>query len=175
VQFAHPDDLPRFRALGVIANVTPLWARLEEYVSQLTIPFVSERASAGMYPFASIVRAGGALAFGSDWSVSTPDPLHQLATAVARIDPDTDVSEALLPDERLDLGTAIAAQTIGAAHACAIDHGTGSIEVGKLADLVVLDCDLHRLAPAEYIEARVLATLLEGDVVFAADDSELST
>ena len=175
VQFAHPGDLPRFRALGVIANVTPLWARLEEYVTQLTIPFVSERASAGMYPFASIVRAGGALAFGSDWSVSTPDPLHQLATAVARIDPETDVAEALLPDERLDLATAIAAQTIGAAHACAIDHRTGSIEVGKLADLVVLDRDLHRLAPAEYIEARVLATLLEGDVVFATDDSELST
>jgi predicted amidohydrolase YtcJ len=174
VQFAHPHDLPRFGALGVIANVTPLWARLEEYVTQLTIPFVSERASAGMYPFASIVRAGGALAFGSDWSVSTPDPLHQLATAVARIDPDTDVAEALLPDERLGLGTAIAAQTIGAAHACAIDHRTGSIEVGKLADLVVLDRDLHRLAPAEYIEARVLATLLEGDVVFAADDFELS-
>ncbi len=84
VQFAHPDDLPRFRALGVIANVTPLWARLEEYVTELTLPFVSERAAAGMYPFGSILRAGGALAFGSDWSVSTPDPLHQLATAVAR-------------------------------------------------------------------------------------------
>ncbi len=72
VQFAHPDDLPRFRALGVIANVTPLWARLEAYVAEMTLPFVSARAGAGMYPFASIVRAGGALAFGSDWSVSTP-------------------------------------------------------------------------------------------------------
>jgi predicted amidohydrolase YtcJ len=174
VQFAHPDDLPRFGALGVIANVTPLWARLEAYVTELTIPFVSERASAGMYPFASILRAGGALAFGSDWSVSTPDPLHQLATAVARVDPASDVTEPLLPDERLDLGAAIAAQTIGAAHACAIEHETGSIEVGKLADLVVLDRDLHGLAPAEYIETRVLATLLEGEVVYAAADSVLS-
>jgi predicted amidohydrolase YtcJ len=174
VQFAHPDDLPRFGALGVIANVTPLWARLEAYVTELTIPFVSARASAGMYPFASILRAGGALAFGSDWSVSTPDPLRQLATAVARVDPDSDVTEPLLPNERLDLEAAIAAQTIGAAHACAIDHETGSIEVGKLADLVVLDRDLHRLAPAEYIEARVLATLVEGAVMYAAADSELS-
>jgi predicted amidohydrolase YtcJ len=174
VQFAHPDDLPRFRALGVIANVTPLWARLEAYVTELTIPFVSPRASAGMYPFASILRAGGALAFGSDWSVSTPDPLRQLATAVARIDPDSDVTEALLPGERLDLGAAIAAQTLGAAHACAIEHQTGSIEVGKRADLVVLDRDLHRLSPAEYIEANVVATLVEGNVMYAAPDSELS-
>jgi predicted amidohydrolase YtcJ len=174
VQFAHPDDLPRFAALGVIANVTPLWARLEAYVTELTIPFVSARASAGMYPFASILRAGGALAFGSDWSVSTPDPLRQLATAVARIDPDSDVTEALLPGERLDLDAAIAAQTIGAAHACAIERQTGSIEVGKLADLVVLDRNLHQLAPAEYIEARVVATLVEGDVMHAAADSELS-
>jgi predicted amidohydrolase YtcJ len=174
VQFAHQDDLPRFRALGVIANVTPLWARLEAYVTELTIPFVSARASAGMYPFASILRAGGALAFGSDWSVSTPDPLRQLATAVARIDPDSDVTEALLPGERLDLDEAIAAQTIGAAHACAIEHQTGSIEVGKLADLVVLDRDLHHLAPPEYIAARVVATLVEGDVMYAAADSDLS-
>jgi predicted amidohydrolase YtcJ len=174
VQFAHPEDLPRFRALGVIANVTPLWARREAYVTELTIPFVSARASAGMYPFASILRAGGALAFGSDWSVSTPDPLHQLATAVARVDPDSDVTEALLPDERLDLGAAIAAQTIGAAHACAIEQRTGSIEVGKLADLVVLDRDLHRLAPAEYVDAKVVATLVEGEVVYAATGSKVS-
>ncbi len=174
VQFAHPDDVPRFGALGVIANVTPLWARLEAYVIELTIPFVSARASAGMYPFASILRAGGALAFGSDWSVSTPDPLHQLATAVARVDPDSDVTEALLPGERIDLDAAIAAQTMGAAHACSIDDRTGSIEVGKLADLVVLDRDLHQLAPAEYIEASVVATLVEGDVMYAAADSELS-
>jgi predicted amidohydrolase YtcJ len=158
----------------VIANVTPLWARREAYVTELTIPFVSARASAGMYPFASILRAGGALAFGSDWSVSTPDPLYQLATAVARVDPRSDVTEALLPDERLDLGAAIAAQTIGAAHACAIEQRTGSIEVGKLADLVVLDRDLHRLAPAEYVDAKVIATLVEGEVVYAATGSEFS-
>jgi hypothetical protein len=173
VQFAHPDDLPRFRPLGVIANVTPLWARLEEYVTELTLPFVSEGAAAGMYPFGSILRAGGALAFGSDWSVSTPDPLHQLATAVARVDPQGSAAAPLLPDERLDLGAAIAAHTIGAAHACSIDAATGSIEPGKLADLVVLDRDLFGLAPGEYLDARVLATLVEGEVVHRSPDCEL--
>ncbi len=171
VQFAHPDDLPRFRALGVIANVTPLWARLEEYVTELTLPFVSERAAAGMYPFGSILRAGGALAFGSDWSVSTPDPLHQLATAVARVDPEGTAAEPLLPDERIDLGAAIAAQTIGAAHACSIDAATGSIEPGKLADLVVLDRDLFGLTPGEYLETRITTTLVEGEVVYRSPGS----
>lgn len=167
VQFAHADDLPRFRALGAIANVTPLWARLEEYVRDLTLPFVSTRAGAGMYPFASILRAGGALAFGSDWSVSTPDPRHQLATAVARLDPLGEAEEPLLPDERLGLADAIAAQTIGAAHACVLEAQTGSIEPGKLADLVVLGRDLFTLAPAEYVEVPVLMTLVEGEIVHA--------
>jgi hypothetical protein len=174
VQFAHPDDLPRFRALGVIANVTPLWARLEAYVAEMTLPFVSARAGAGMYPFASIVRAGGALAFGSDWAVSTPDPRQQLALAISRRDPLGDAEEPFLPDERLDLGTAIAAQTIGAAHACGIDADTGSIEAGKLADLVVLDRDLFATAPADYLDVQVLATLIEGEVVHAAPGSALA-
>jgi predicted amidohydrolase YtcJ len=174
VQFAHPDDLPRFRALGVIANVTPLWARLEAYVVEMTLPFVSERAGSGMYPFGSIVRAGGALAFGSDWSVSTPDPRQQLATAVARRDPLGSAEEPLLPGERLDLGTAIAAHTIGAAHACGLDAVTGSIEPGKLADLAVLDRDLFTLAPGDYLDVRVLATLVEGEVVHSESGSPLA-
>jgi predicted amidohydrolase YtcJ len=174
VQFAHPDDLPRFRALGVIANVTPLWARLEAYVAEMTLPFVSDRAGSGMYPFGSIVRAGGALAFGSDWSVSTPDPRQQLALAVCRRDPLGVAEEPLLPEERLDLGTAIAAHTIGAAHACGLEKDTGSIEVGKLADLVVLDRDLFTVAPGEFLEVRVLATLLEGEVVHAEPGSPMA-
>ena len=168
VQFAHRDDIPRFRKLGVIANVTPLWARLEEYVRDLTLPFISPEAGAMMYPFGSILRAGGSLAFGSDWSVSTPDPLHQLASAVARADPESGNDEPLLPDERIDLGSAIAAQTIGAAHASFLDATTGSIEPGKLADLVVLDRDLFGLPPAGYLEARVRLTLSAGETVYAA-------
>ena len=168
VEFVHPDDVARFRALGVIANVTPLWARLEAYVTELTLPFISPLAASMIYPFGSILRAGGMLAFGSDWSVSTPDPLHQLASAVARTDPETEGEEPLLADERLDLGTAIAAHTIGGAYASFLDAETGSIEPGKLADLVVLDRDLFGLRPAGYLEARLLLTLSAGDRVYAA-------
>ena len=168
VQFCHPDDIGRFHELGVIANVTPLWARREAYITELTLPFVSPAAAGTLYPFGSILRAGGTLAFGSDWSVSTPDPLHQLATAVARCDPETANDEPLLPEERLDLGTAIAAHTIGAAYASFLDRETGSIEAGKLADLVVLDRDLFTLRPSGYLDARVLLTLAAGEIAYSA-------
>ena len=160
--------------LGVIANVTPLWARLEASVAQMTLPFVSARSAACMYPFGSIVRAGGALAFGSDWAVSTPDPRRQLAVAVSRRDPLGSSRETFLPEERLDLGTAIAAHTIGAAYACGIDAVTGSIEPGKLADLAVLDRDLFATEPEEYPDVRVLATLVEGEIVHAEPGTGLA-
>ena len=110
----------------------------------------------------------------SDWSVSTPDPRHQLAVAVSRRDPAGSATEPLGPAERLDLGTALAAHTIGAAYACGAGSVTGSIEPGKLADLVVLDRDLFVLAPDEYPSARVLATILEGEVVHADPASPLA-
>jgi predicted amidohydrolase YtcJ len=165
VQFVHADDLPRFRQLGVIANMTPLWARAEEYVTELTIPFVSARAAATLYPIGSLLRSGAQVAFGSDWTVSTQDPLPQLATAVMRRDPYGKAEAPLLPDERISLGDAIAAHTIAAAHVSFLDDSTGSIEVGKLADLVVLDRDLFTLESP--VEAKVLMTLVEGEVVYA--------
>jgi predicted amidohydrolase YtcJ len=166
VQFASRADLPRFHELGVVANVTPYWAVLSGYVRDLTLPFVSAEASASMYAFGSILRAGGRLAFGSDWSVSTPDPLLQLEVAVTRCRPGEDGDEAFLPQERLTLDEAIAAATMGSAYVNHLDHVTGSIEPGTLADLVVLDRDLLDRGAGAIGEARVVSTLVEGDVVF---------
>jgi predicted amidohydrolase YtcJ len=171
VQFVHADDLPRFAALGVVANVTPYWAVLSGYVEDLTLPFVSEQAGALMYPFGSIARAGGRLAFGSDWSVSTPDPVLQLEVAVSRRRPGFPEDRVLLPDERLSLEAAIHAATLGAAYVNGLDGVTGSIEVGKLADLVVLDRDLFDRGAGEIHEARVELTLVEGETVYAAPGS----
>ena len=74
IQLVHPDDQPRFGELGVVANAQPYWAAHSAYVDDLTLPFIGERA-AYHYPFGSLVRAGAPLAFGSDWTVSTANPL----------------------------------------------------------------------------------------------------
>ena len=152
----------------MISNVTPLWAHRDPYITDMTIPIVTERAARTIYRFGDIVRSGAPLVFGSDWSVSTPDPRYQLAVAVGRFLPGGD-PEPLDPSQSLDLTTAIACQTIAAAHAARLERETGSIELGKLADLVVLDRDLYELEPAAYPEARVLLTISEGNVVHAAD------
>ncbi len=168
VEFVHPDDLPRFAALGVAANVTPYWAVLSGYVEDLTLPHISERAAAGMYPLGSLRRAGARLAFGSDWTVSTPDPLLQLEVAVNRRRPGYALDRVLLPDECLELETAVAAATLGSAWVNGLDDVTGSIEMGKLADLVVLDRDLFDRGAGEIHEARVALTLVEGETVYDA-------
>ena len=165
LQLVHPDDVPRFRALGVVANCQPLWACLSGYVEELTLPFLTEETARTMYPFGSLHRAGATLAFGSDWTVSTANPLPQIEVAVTRVYPG-ESGEPLLPDERLDLPTALAAFTIGSAYVNCLERETGSIEPGKLADLVVLDRDLLAPGAGPPSETRVLATFVEGEPVF---------
>ena len=168
VQFLAAPDVPRFGELGVTANVTPCWAVSSGYVCDLTLPFISPRAGATMYPFGSILRAGGRLAFGSDWNVSTPDPLLQLEVAVTRKRPGRGGDDPLLPHEALSLEEAIAAATMGSAFVNDLDGETGSLERGKLADIVVLDRDLFDRGAGAIGEARVAATLVEGEIVYRA-------
>jgi predicted amidohydrolase YtcJ len=171
IQFVHPDDMPRFRGLGVVANAQPYWACREAYVTELTEPFVGPERVAYMYPFGSLHRAGARLAFGSDWTVSTPDPLQQLEVAVNRIRPDDRGAEPLHEEEALELSTALAAFTSGSAYVNFLEDETGSLEPGKLADLVVLDRDLFEVEGGHVADARVLLTLVEGEAVYA--DPEL--
>ncbi len=175
IQIIHPDDLPRFRALDVVANAQPLWASYEGQMAHLTIPFIGPERTEWQYPFASLVRSGARLAFGSDWSVSSPNPMWEMALAVHRINPaeaveivgERGVTEPFLPDERIDLATAIRAFTMGSAYVNHLDDVTGSIQVGKLADLAVVDRDLFDLSLDDLFHAKVLLTLVEGETVFA--------
>jgi predicted amidohydrolase YtcJ len=168
LQVVHGDDLTRFARLGVVANVTPYWAVLSGYVADLTLPFVSEDAASRMYPFASLLRAGARLAFGSDWSVSTPNPLLQLEVAVERRLPEEPDAEPFLPDERLDLRVAIEAATLGSAYVNGLDDASGMIEPGKLADLVVLRDDILAPGGPPPAETRVALTIVEGEIVYDA-------
>jgi predicted amidohydrolase YtcJ len=174
IQVVHPDDLPRFRRLGAVANAQPLWAAHEAQMDELTIPFLGEPRASWQYPFASLIRHGANLAMGSDWSVSTADPLHELHVAVNRKMPPSyphriDTDEVFLPEERLDLSTALAAFTIGSAYVNHLDRETGSIESGKLADLVVVDRDVFARPTEEIAEARVDLTYVGGERVYGSE------
>ncbi|WP_066950941.1 amidohydrolase [Microtetraspora fusca] len=164
LQVVHPDDVPRFAALGVTANMQPLWAAHEPQMDELTIPFLGPERAAWQYPFGDLARAGASLAAGSDWPVSSPDPLLGIHVAVNRWLPG-ERAEAFLPEQRLSLTAALAAYTIGTARVNHLDTGTGTIEKGKLADLVVTDRDPYAIPAGELAETSVLATYVEGRLV----------
>jgi predicted amidohydrolase YtcJ len=158
-------DIPRFRALGVVANFEPLWANGDEYLSELTEPALGPARSRWLYPIASVVRTGAVVTGGSDWSVSSLDPLEAIETGITGRAPG-DRGPPWNPAERVDLPTMLALYTINAAYALHQERETGSIETGKLADLVVLDRNLFGLPPGRIHEARVTRTLLEGRTVY---------
>jgi predicted amidohydrolase YtcJ len=174
LQFVHPDDRPRFRRLGVVANAQPFWSCLDGYMRELTLPFLDPERAGWQYPWASLRRAGAPLAFGSDWTVSTADPLEEIEVAVHRVAPDDRDGEPFLPAERLDLPAALAAFTSGSAHALRLEAETGSVTPGKLADLAVLDRDPFDPAAGPIGDVRVLATLVEGEPVHADPSLDLS-
>ena len=168
LQVVHPADIPRFAALGVGATMQPIWAAYEAQMRDLTIPYLGPERSSWQYPFRSLERAGARLVGGSDWSVSTPNVLQEVEVAVNRVAPGSrGVEPPFLPDERLDLASALAAFTIGAAWANRLEAETGTLERGKLADLVVLDRDVFDRGAGEIGDARVLLTLSEGVAVHA--------
>lgn len=165
IQLIDPQDIPRFGELEVIANFQPLWAFADEYIKDLTIPFIGQERARWMYPINSVLQSGGKIAFGSDWSVSTANPFTEMEVAVTRMNPEDEQDSVFIPEERISLDEAIAAFTINAAFTNHLDEQTGSIEAGKLADLVVLDQNLFEIPPARISETRALLTLFEGNVV----------
>jgi predicted amidohydrolase YtcJ len=167
IQVIHPDDIPRFRDLGVAANAQALWAAHEAQMDVLTIPFLGERWR-WQYPFRSLRAAGAVLAMGSDWSVSSANPLWQMHIAVRRQTPAwfAGEREVFLPEERIELIDALAGFTSGSAYVNHLDETTGTLDVGKLADLAVLDRDLFDRGAGEISDVTVVGTFVEGVAVF---------
>lgn len=173
LQVVHPDDIPRFRKLGVTANMQSLWAALEPQMVDLTLPFLGEPRSSWQYPFGDLLRSGAVLASGSDWSVSTPNPLAAMHVAVNRLSAPGESEghyEVFLPEQRIDLASAITAYTAGSAYVNHLDE-TGVIGVGKLADLAVLDRDPFAVPAVEIGQTRVLQTFVEGQRVYASAEA----
>ena len=166
VEFVAPADIRRFAELNVTANFSPLWAVEDVFLTELTLPRVGPERYRWTYPINSILQAGGRIAFGSDWNVSSPDPLLAIETAVTRVDPLTGNTPVFMPQERITLEQALKAATLNAAYVNHLDDRTGSIEVGKLGDLVILDTNLFEIDPSAISDAKVITTIFGGEVVY---------
>ena len=166
LQVVDPADWPRFRQLNAGANIQPYWACNDGQMTELTLPFLPPERGRLQYPFRSLHQAGAMLVGGSDWSVSTPNVLMEVEVAVTRRSPEDRSLPPFLPEQALVLRDALAAFTIGSAWVNHLDDIAGTVEVGKAADLVVLDRDLFAPDAGPIGDARVLLTLVEGEAVF---------
>ena len=166
LQMIDEEDIPRFSELGVAANFQAAWALPDEYITEINTPELGIERVNRMYPIGSVFRANGLIVGGSDWAVSTMNPLVAIETAVRRQDPDDRVSGFLNKNESIDLTEMLKAYTTNAAYLMHQEEYTGSIEVGKAADLIILEKNLYNIAVDEISEVKVLQTLLEGKTVF---------
>ncbi|MEP7033593.1 MAG: amidohydrolase family protein, partial [Actinomycetota bacterium] len=165
VECVHPDDLPRFAELGVVACMQPRHAA-PEIVGEWRNNVGAARWPSA-FPWRSLHDAGATLAFSSDWNVAEMDPLVGIYTALTRAS--LDGAERWTPEQRLDLSTAIRGYTLGSAYANFAERDRGSITQGKHGDLVVLSDDLFSLEdPRAILETRVELTVLGGAVVHSA-------
>ncbi|MCZ3387507.1 MAG: amidohydrolase [Actinomycetia bacterium] len=172
IQVVHPDDIPRFAALGAAANMQPLWACHEPQMDELTIPFLGEPRWRWQYPFGDLERAGARLVGGSDWSVSSPDVMWGTHVAVTRMPPPDDAAgngtAPFLPEQALSLESALTAYTQGSAWVNHLDDVTGTLDVGKYADLALLERNPFEVDPSEIGTVKVTQTFVEGERVFAS-------
>ncbi len=166
LELIHPDDIPRFLGLGVTANFQALWAYPDSYITDLTEPLLGPERSRRLYPIGAVARSGARIVGGSDWSVSSMNPLDAIQVAVTRRALDGGEGPPWLPDEVVDLEAMLAAYTVNGAWLAREEGWRGTLGPGKSADLVVLDRNLFLIPPAEIHEARVLLTLFEGREVY---------
>ena len=166
LQLIDKKDHSRFGELNVAANFQCLWCYRDPYIGYAEDAVGKERVER-FYPVRSLQKAGALLVGGSDWNVTSLNPLEAIETAIRRQDPYTDDSSTLGKNEEIDLYTALDMYTRNAAYVMRLEDKTGTIEVGKRADLIVLDRNLFDIPTIEISEVKVLLTLLDGKEVFS--------
>ena len=172
LQVVRPEDVPRFAELEATANIQALWACHEEQLDTLTLPFLPDDAEQHHYPFGDLVATGAHLAAGSDWPVSSADPLQAIHVAVNRVSARGGRPPLGDPRQRLTLAQALDAYTQGTARINHLDAVTGRLLPGTFADIAILDRNLFDQDPARLHEARVDETWIEGERVYRRADAE---
>jgi predicted amidohydrolase YtcJ len=168
LQLVDPADYERFAALGVAANFQAVWAFPDDYIVNINLPQVGPERVARMYPIGSLARAGARIVAGSDWNVTTANPLLAIEVAVTRQDPSGRRTDVLNATEAVDLETMLRAYTVNGAWLMHQEHETGMLAPGFAADFVMLERNLFEIPASEIGEVKVLATYLAGRAVFDA-------
>lgn len=169
IQLVDANDILRFKELGVVAVPQPYWFMKDDYYYNIQVPYLGQERADDEYPMESFFKSGVVVASSSDYSVTIPcDPLRAIQIGITRsVLGVTDPKEILWPEERATLEQMIASFTINGAYANFLENTTGSIEVGKVADLVVLDKNLFKIPVNEISAAKVILTIFAGKEVFS--------
>jgi predicted amidohydrolase YtcJ len=177
MQLVAPEDIARFAELGVVGVPQSFWFAIDDYYWKIYLPYLGKERADKMYPLQSFIDAKVVLASASDYPVTIPcNPVLGIQMGVTRSrpgknsDPRLELREGdfgvLWPEERVGVSDMIATFTVNGAYANFLEHETGTLEMGKLADMVVLDRNLFDVAVTEIAEANVLMTLFEGRQVY---------
>ena len=171
LQLVEPEDIERFKQLGAIAVPQPFWFKIDDYYTELALPYLGKERAAKQYPMQSFIDAGVIMASASDFPVTIPfDPLIAIQIGTTRLGIVETTEEVLFPEERASLEDLITSFTYNGAYANFLEGETGSIEVGKRADVIVLDQNLFEIPANEIAKTKVLLTLVDGQVVFMASE-----
>ena len=165
-QLVDPDDLDRYRELGVIANFEPLWAQLENEQTVLTIPRLGQERADRQYPIATLLRGGAKVSFGSDWPVTSQIPMKGIGIAITRQTDHGVPADGWVPSEKITLDEALDAYTRGVAVQAGEEMLWGDLGIGKRADAVLFDSDIHSLPAFDVRRVCVVGTWLGGVRVF---------
>jgi predicted amidohydrolase YtcJ len=166
----HPTDLLRFRQFKVVANFQPLFFGPNGYNMNLVMPRIGSERFRYLFSIRSILDNGAIVAAGSDWPVTTLNPIEAIEVAVTRGLQGAKNGPFENPQQRINLESIIAAYTINGAYVNYEEQNSGSIEEGKWADFIVLDKNLFEIPAYKIHKTKVLLTVMEGQEVYRAED-----
>jgi len=170
IETISPADIPRFGKLGIIASMQPLHSYPDEDTLDVWARNIGPERASRAWVWKSIAQDGGHYAFGSDWPVVTLNPFEGIQTAVTRQTSDGKPPGGFVPSQKLTVAQAVEGYTIEAAYAGHLEKTEGSLETGKVADVIMLDRNIFEIDPHTIDETKVLLTIVGGKIVYEAGD-----
>ncbi|RWR06121.1 amidohydrolase [Siminovitchia fortis] len=171
IEVIHPDDIRRFQQLGVVASMQPEhMAITEKYQDNVYLTRMGQERDQYTWPIKTLGESGAAMAFGSDFPVVELNPMLEIYRAVTRRFNDGEPEDGWNPKEKIPLEEALRHYTAGPAFGNFMEDKLGTLEKGKLADVIVMDRDLFAVDPEQLLEAKVKFTVMDGKVVYKDEE-----